>query len=171
MNTKIALHFDTDDLKSLEDTLMRALVRAIRMTAKEGLFGAPRDEPPELPRAVVFAPAPQAQPAKPEKRKRRSAADVCKTVTSRPEGFITTDAAAKLLGGTQADKTTIGQWVLDRKVAGVIVQGTGETPTKFLDGRLYVDKQGVIARNRQNRVEPDKLVVLRAQDDHRRAQA
>jgi hypothetical protein len=166
VNTKIALHFDADDLKSLEDTLMRALVRAIRMTVKEGLFGA-RDPEPELPRATVFAPVRPAQPAQPEKRKRRSAADVCKTVSSRPEGFITTDAAAQLLGGTQADKTTIGQWVLDRKIAGVIVQNTGETPTKFLDGRLYVDKQAVIARNRQNRVDPDKLVVLRAHEDHR----
>jgi hypothetical protein len=166
LNTKISLHFDADDLKSLEDTLMRALVRAIRMTVREGLFGtAPEPEPAPPPRATTFAPVPPKQ--EPEKRKRRSAADVCKTVTSRPEGFITTDAAAKLLGGTQADKTTIGQWVLDRKIAGVIVQGTGETPTKCLDGRLYVDKQAVITRNRQNRVDPDKLVVLRAHEDHR----
>jgi hypothetical protein len=169
MNTKISLHFDNEDLKGLEDMLMRALVRAARMLNKEGVLGAAAaQEAPELPRPVPRAVEPPPPPAKPEKRKRRSAADVCKVVSSRPEGFITTDAAARLLGGTQADKTTIGQWVLDRKIAGVIVQNTHETPTKFLDGRLYVDKQAVIARNRQNSVDADKLIVLRAHEDHRR---
>lgn len=90
----------------------------------------------------------------PEKQKRRSAKDVCRTQAEKPQGcWITTDEAAKIMvNGSNLDieraKTMLGQWILDREIAGVIVTSV-KPPTKQLPGRLHVKREDVIARDKQ----------------------
>jgi hypothetical protein len=164
--------FDDKDFKALEDTLVKAFVRAARIIARENLiqgYQPPREEAPvvEQPIAPVVvevkeqpqqvmppwhkpAPIPRHEEikAKKAKQKRRSARDVCKTVASRPVGYITTDEAAELMGGDEYSKTMVGQWVLNKQITGVIVVGI-KPPTKGLPGRLMVDKQAVLTRNEE----------------------
>lgn len=154
---KISL-FDKDDLRELEDMLVRALVRTARVVAREGLVQGwkppveaappPREEPaavvakaPEPPRAV-----PPAVPEKKQRAPRRSVVKIVKTVAERPAGYITTDQARDVIGRDNSSATALSRWVMEKEVPAVIV-ASHKPPTKGLPGRLMVDKQALIARN------------------------
>jgi hypothetical protein len=161
--------FDDDDWKKLEDTLMRAMVRAARIIAKENLiqgYRPPQESPvvetPDstapteifkspspLPAAPIPLPVPMPRHEEIKQRKaRRSLNKICKTVETRPQGYITSEDAAKLMGGSQADKTYIHQWVMNGEIPGVLVRSI-KPPTKGCHGRLTVDKEKLVARNKQ----------------------
>ncbi len=175
--------FSEDDLKGIEDVLMRALtralVRAARIIVREGIFTglagasqvaddvqdvAPLNSQPVAPEPVPnFKPvqtAPQPvfehaviEPVRPSrfqenKKPRRSAREVCKTVADRPHGYITTDEACEFVGGPyESTRATLNHWILDRQVAAVIVANI-KPPTKGLPGRLMVEKRSLDERNK-----------------------
>lgn len=81
-------------------------------------------------------------------KKRRNVADFCPSMSTRPQGFVTTDDAYKLMElPLEQAKSSLTTWIFNGAVKGVIVCGGGWTPTKGLPGRLMVDKQMVIARD------------------------
>lgn len=228
--------FDEDDLKLIETTIARALVRALRTVMKEGLIAGyrppaaetfadaqphsgPADVAPEPPAPVApnrpawaqptTTPAPegaqgpimfnmrggepqsghgyrqmhpiaeaitarapvatptaeileQADAATPSGRaKARDMRQFCKSVSEKPQGFITTDEAAKLLAvKPEYQPGYINTWIRDKAIEGVIVCGKRWTPTKGLPGRLMVKKEDVVAR--------EKLRVANSADMARR---
>jgi len=160
-NFKFTL-FDDDDLKKLEDMLTRAMVRAARVIAKENLIQGYQPPPAEPVVTPATAPAVAAEIIKPTpitvvaiprheeikaRKARRSLNKICKTVEARPQGYITSEDAAKLMGGSQTDKTYVHQWVLNGEIPGALVRSI-KPPTKGCHGRLMVDKEKLLERNK-----------------------
>jgi hypothetical protein len=67
-----------------------------------------------------------------------------RTVHDRPEGYIDTKAAMKLLGGPNFSGP-ISTWLQKGQVEAVIVANI-TPPTKGLPGRLMISKSSLIAR-------------------------
>jgi len=177
------LRLHADDLKQLEDMFARALSRAImtaaRLLAKEGLLTQfsrtaepipePETPPPPPKPADDTALAPiiplAKEPTKPTKKvkpARRSILTICKTVGTRPAGYVTVHDAAKLIEGVPADSAyhQIAKWALDQEVKAVIVADNKWTPTKGLPGRLMVENNSVKSREqirKQNIKVPAKM--------------
>ncbi len=101
-------------------------------------FGRHMERPPEPP-------APRPKRPKPSVQRRRSVADVCKTVGKRPEGFIDRAEATTIMGGPN-HAGTLSTWILGHEVEALIVAGM-KPPTKGLPGRLMVNRQSLEARN------------------------
>lgn len=160
MDIKVTL-FDAADLEKMkqafppafaeavENAIFRGVTRAIRVALKEGWITG-------LPRPKIDPPPPQPDPPPPPparaetERKVRRMRDVLKTVGDRPHGYITTDEAAAHLSG-MADhmaKWTIGQWLLDGVVEGVIV-ASFTPPTKGCPGRVMVKTESLLERERK----------------------
>jgi hypothetical protein len=78
------------------------------------------------------------------KRKYRSVQQVCKTVAERPVGFIATNDAWELIGGT-SPSGQLSQFVMNREIEAVIVASI-KPPTKGLPGRLMINKESLVKR-------------------------
>lgn len=170
---KISL-FDADDLKAIEDMLVKVLVRSARIIAKENLVQGwkPPVEapPPRVPAPVVVetvkapeppkvvAPEPEI-PAKKQRAPRRNVAKIVKTVADRPEGYITTDQARDLIGRDAGSQSALSRWILEQEIPAVIVAGH-RPPTKGLPGRLMIDKKALLARNEQRKENVETMPSL-----------
>lgn len=65
-------------------------------------------------------------------------------MADRPTGFIMTDEAYELIGGT-SPSGALSQYVNNREVEALIVANV-KPPTKGLPGRLMINKQSLLAR-------------------------
>lgn len=167
VSSAIAKAFDP---KALEDLFARALARgivsALKIAQRDGLLGQPatqvadqsEDEPAEEPVRLprFLQPSPDnpfplgraVEPPRKQKRKKTGSdyLRLYKTVGDRPEGFIDTEEATKILGGTPSHQAQIFQWLRTGQVEAVIVANVAP-PTKGLPGRLMVNKASVRARD------------------------
>lgn len=146
--------FDAEDLKAFEDTLFRAMVRAMRVISKEAkvagwqppVEAAPATEPQS---PTLDQPEDEVTTA-PGRRTRRSYADVVKSVPSRPIGYITVEDARELMNMPETTAApTLRNWIFDSEVKAVIACDARLAPTHGLPGRLMVEKESLLQRNRQ----------------------
>lgn len=170
---------DQDELKALEDTLFRALVRALRVAQKESLIaGYKPPEPehvapePEFGRLMNGGNASEPERGngnvveryakrlsevvgdhpKPKVRQRRSLLDYCQVVEEPLPGFIPCEQARDIIGVPDSSyaQQILRTWVFDKRVEGVIVRSPGQELTgKGLDGELMVHRQQLMANNEQ----------------------
>jgi len=108
----------------------------------EPVIPPPPPAPPPPPPIVVKP------PAKPAKKQRHYLRDIIRSTSDRPEGYILTDEARRIIGG-DPDKAVamLNVWVREKQVPAVILCGTRITPTKGLPGRLMVHGEAVRERN------------------------
>lgn len=164
---KIAL-FDAEELKALEDTLARAMLRAIRVALKEGMVNGYKPPEPEAEPAAVPAfgmrvsggNAAPVEPVKPivadnlpspkkHRQKNRHITDVAQIVEGRVPGFIPSEDALSLIGVSDPAYAAqlLRSWVFGKEVEAVIQQGAKVTPTKGLPGKLMIHKLQLTQRN------------------------
>ncbi len=167
--TDIKFGVDAENLKALEDMLVRALHRAlvgaVRQVVKEELLGNAFKQIAQAQPAVaeVIPPPPKEVPITrlPEKAargvrksgERRSVRDVCKVVPERPHGYIDRAEAIELLGGP-SNSGILSTWILAKEVAALIVRDGKLPPTKGLPGRLMVNKESLLKRDAQRQQHP-----------------
>jgi len=121
----------------------------------------PVPEPEPIPTAPVVKPRHEEIKEHKQRRQPRSLLKHLQKSDKRPEGFVTREEACKSVE-LQDASDVINKWVWDREVEGIIVYGTGLTPTKGLDGgRLFVKKSDVIAREELRVAQSDPAVRLR----------
>lgn len=158
---KISL-FDAEDLKAIEDTIFRGMVRALRVAARENLISGyvpPEEKPPEAPEepamrvngaahgTMPFGALMHGGNAAPERMHRRPLTDFCPIVNGCRPGFIPANEARHLIGGLDGPANTmLRKWLMEGQVHGVIDTAV-QPPTKGLPGRLMVHKQELITRN------------------------
>jgi hypothetical protein len=159
-------------MESVEVLIGRAMVRAMRTAAKEGLFArqapvpvtplpadaireVPETETGEAPvKEDVAVEVPPELPRhevikkrKQEKGKRRSVRNVLASVGPRPHGYVTTDEMRATM--TPAGAAQLNSWIMEKQVPAVIVHDTKLTATKGMKGRVFVDKQAALNRDAQ----------------------
>lgn len=112
---------------------------------------APQPEPPAYGRYMEREPDPLPRPI--EKKERTKIGKILDTVHIKPAGFITTDQAAALMVGDNAssNKVQLGVWIRTKQVRAAIVDDKKLPPTKGAGGRVMVDKQSLIARDKLRR--------------------
>jgi hypothetical protein len=152
---KIGL-LDDDELKKLEDTMFKALVRAMRVISKEGLIAGytppPAEQGPE-PEAPTFGKlmnggnAHQDEDDEPQQpTKRRSLADLLRTVDGVLPGFVPEEDAEAIMGDEVSARQQLRQWIFSGQVQAIIVR-RGYAHSKGLPGKLMVHKQQLITRD------------------------
>ena len=164
-------------LRGPPEKLVQTAETVFRQNGKMPEPQRPPDMPPPEPVTERLTPEQWAAQAKPpEKPKRRSARDVCKTQKDKPHGgWITTEEAAELMVkgsdlNIERAKTMLGQWVLSEEVEGVIVTSV-KPPTKQLPGRLHVKKEDVIARDKRRQENAAVMPGVVAMAERRRQAA
>jgi hypothetical protein len=177
---------ETEELKAIEDAMMRAMVRALRVAARENLIAGytppPAESSPLQPKLGEHeqqsssgqvtqrgnvSTEPEGLPRPHDSRdeglhaKRRSMMDVCRTTEAAPPGYISAAEASALMGARSAEMM-LRQWILDGQVTGIIVND-GKGYDRGLAGRLMVHRQQFITRN-----EARKRNAALPRFDHRR---
>lgn len=112
---------------------------------------APQPEPPAYGRYMEREPDPAPLPRPIEKKERRKIGTIIDTVHVKQPGYITTDQAADLMGGGESNKAQLSVWIRTKQVKALIFDISGIQPTKGAGGRVMVDKQSLLARDKLRR--------------------
>jgi hypothetical protein len=105
-------------------------------------------KPHPIAAAIIPHPEPQ-PPPDPDLRKNRSMNDYCASTRSKPPGYVTTEQAYDLMEMTRdTAKSYLRSWIFAGVVRGIVLHGSGLTPTKGLGGgRLMVSSEDVKRRD------------------------
>lgn len=172
------LELEDDDLLRIRTMLSKAVANAVynsvRKLVEDGFLpdynaietGAepePEPEPePVFGRYMEREPDPLPAPRREQKptKERVSVLQILgPPVHVQPPGYITTEAGADILGGSDSDKAQLGGWIRTKQVKAVIVKDGKSPVTRGCDGgRLMVERASVVQRN-QLRLENAGLPV------------
>jgi hypothetical protein len=120
----------------------------------------PPTPPPPVPEPVAAVPEPappvvekppvevKKPPEVPAKKQRHYLRDLIRSTSERPEGYIHTEEARRIIGGDPEKAVAmLNAWVREKQVPAIILCGTRMTPTKGLPGRLMVSADAIRERN------------------------